>query len=84
MPKGQMTAEELIALYADDSRHSNALRYEIRRAPMAEIIRLAYGEHSNPPLAGAPDALASQAYDEMERRERAANALRAELANRHV
>lgn len=44
IPNGDMTADQLIALFANEDRHPNALGYEMKRCKMAVIIRLAYGE----------------------------------------
>lgn len=68
------TAEELIALFALPDPPPNALSYELHRTSMPTLTALAYARYGD--LGNAvPDALASAAYDEIERRERAVSNL---------
>lgn len=62
---GNMSADQLIALYAEEDRHPKALQAELYRARMDALVTLAY-EHAET-LPG----LAEVAYDEMERRQTA-------------
>jgi len=78
-PHGNMSADQLIALFNTVDRHPKALDHELRTANIHQIIRVAYGEFAESPLAGVPDALASAAYDEMERRDRAKAKLLADV-----
>lgn len=78
-PQGDMTAAQLVALFADDARHPLALDHELRFCPMNSLIALAYGECAETPMIGVDPALAAAAYDEMERRQAATFALRSEL-----
>lgn len=72
VPNGNMTAEQLTALFADDDRHPNALSYELHRCKMDVLVTLAYGEHAPQPLnSEIPEPLACLAYDEVERRQTA-------------
>jgi hypothetical protein len=73
-----MTAAELIALHADDNRHPKALDHELRVAHIDTLVSLAYGQYAPEPLDGVPGDLASMAYDETERRQRAINRLMAD------
>jgi len=63
-PNGNMNAAQLVALFADEGRHPNALSYELTRCKLDVLVTLAYRENS----CDSPDALASKAYDEIERR----------------
>jgi hypothetical protein len=72
------TGDELVAIHASVTAHPNALRHELTRTAPATLVRLAYGEHAPEPLFGVPDALASMAYDEMERRRGALSRLLAD------
>jgi hypothetical protein len=82
-PNGNMNASQLIALFADDTRHPNALSYELYRCKHDVIVTLAYGEYAPlPHNADIPDKLAALAYDEMERRENAVSRLRTAIGLR--
>lgn len=78
-PHGNMTAEQIIELFANPERHPNALGYEMRRCRPTVIIRLAYGKFATDPLEGVPEDLGSLAYAEMGRRDNAHAVLRASL-----
>lgn len=59
-----MTAAEILALHPDRAAAAQALS----RAPMEALVSLAYGEFAAEPMADVPPALASLAYDEIEKR----------------
>lgn len=61
-PNGNMSAPQLIALFADADRHPNALSYELNRCKADVLVALADG---------ADPALAGHALDELERRQNA-------------
>ena len=42
-PHGHMSAAQLVALYADEGRHPNALSYELIRAPIASLGAIMHG-----------------------------------------
>lgn len=72
-----MTPFKLTTLFAMVDRHPNALGYELRHASLNTLEALVYQEHAEPAfLADVPDALASAAYDEIERRVNALARLR--------
>lgn len=78
-PSDSLTADQLVALFNQTDRHPKALDHHLRTSHMDHIIRLAYGEFAERPLADVPAALAQAAYDEMERRQNAVARLRASL-----
>lgn len=77
-PHGNMSADQLVALFADSGRHPNALQYEIVRCKLPVLLTLAYGEHAETPMADVPAGLAEVAYNEMERRQGALSRLLAD------
>lgn len=76
-PHGDMSAAQLVALFQDDTRHANALNYELSRCKLDVLVTLAYHEFAPPPvLADIPARLSELAYDEIERRDNALSMLR--------
>lgn len=58
-----------------------AIKSVMRRVALNTLISLAYGEHAETPFYDVPDALASLAYDEIERRQSAMSRLFADVPN---
>lgn len=65
-PHGDMNAAQVLALFADDARHPNALNYELVRCKVEVLAALVDGDDT-------PPALVVRAVDEAARR-RAARA----------
>lgn len=70
-PHGDMNQSQLVALFADDARHPNALNYEMVRCKASVLTTLAEA-------ADAPKELASLAAAEITRRQAARAALLAD------
>lgn len=63
-PHGDMNVSQLLALFADDTRHPNALNYELVRCKIDALATLAQ-------VADVPEELAALASNEIARRQTA-------------
>lgn len=78
--RAALFADQIVALAAIEDRHPNAIGFELRRATLATICQLIYGEHAGVVFLGeVPDWLGHAAYDELERRQGALSRLLADV-----